>query len=681
MTSKNSLFDLRLIREKMRHSTWATALFAVMMFFALPVFSLFAVQNAAERLNTNAGNIEQIIANSQIHGVIYSRNIMTIGAIMLIAVVMAAAVFKYQHNKKQVDFYHSLPVTRQSLFVANFMSGLISFLAVYLINLAIAVLIIAVSPFAAAISFGALISTIVTNIFGFLAIYAVAIFAQVIAASAITAILATVSLLAAGPVIYFMQAFHMDRAFETFFLPMSELLSANVHLSPVVFFAARALGEGATGTIYWLLLTAGLIALSWFMFCKRPSEAAGRAVAFKLPAAILKYAVVVAVALVIGYIFNSLNGSFAWTIFGVICGAVISHCVIEAIFHFEFKALFCHWKAMAVVTLAICAMVTALRVDLFGYDKFVPEIGNIRAAEITLDGRHSSGQMRDVFADGKMDITDKETIKAIMGLAKTSIDSEGQAPLEDFAAERVRIGYKTKLGRKIYREYFVYTNPEEAQPDLITIYNSEEYKRSTFDIFNMEAGSMRALNFVTAFGEQGANVTKIEQVQQIRTALIEETLAHRAEDLKASYPIGHVEFFATADPEEIEGNYREYLRAARIYPEFTKTIELLKQAGAWHEDTISAEDVDYIGIREESRQWVAQGWDRRYYDEEEQIKITDPAKIRTILNGATLISKIYHNNLFVADPYRITVYMKESNKYGELLYAFEEGKFPIGVLE
>lgn len=41
-------------------------------------------------------------------------------------------------------------------------------------------------------------------------------------------------------------------------------------------------------------------------------------------------------------IFRSILNDDIWTVFGLICGLLITSCLIEIIYHFDFKSLFAH---------------------------------------------------------------------------------------------------------------------------------------------------------------------------------------------------------------------------------------------------------------------------------------------------------------------------------------------------
>ena len=69
---------------------------------------------------------------------------------------------------------------------------------------------------------------------------------------------------------------------------------------------------------------------------ERPSEAAGRAMAFKVSEPVIRFLLVVPISLFSGMIFRSILNDDIWTVFGLICGLLITSCLIEIIYHFDF---------------------------------------------------------------------------------------------------------------------------------------------------------------------------------------------------------------------------------------------------------------------------------------------------------------------------------------------------------
>ncbi len=52
-------------------------------------------------------------------------------AVIILAVTCGVSMFAYLHNRRKVDFYHSLPISRSRLFAVNYATGALCALVPY----------------------------------------------------------------------------------------------------------------------------------------------------------------------------------------------------------------------------------------------------------------------------------------------------------------------------------------------------------------------------------------------------------------------------------------------------------------------------------------------------------------------------------------------------------------------
>lgn len=665
MTLKNSLIDKRILAEKSKRTSWVTAIFGVFMFFAMPVATLFTVQNATQV--TSESSLNHAIDSAQT--IIGRGNIFTTLIIMAMAIFIAAAVFSYHHHSKQVDFYNSLPVKRGAMFASGALSGFLSFLLIYLTSMAASLLILAFSPIPEAITLSVVFGGIIANVLSFCAVYALAILAQMLGGTTMTSLFATAILTIVPVALYGCHYQYMGYSFQTYFVPSSVTIGILQHISPVAAALSNTAPNNGWGwwlAIYWIVLTAVILAASAYLFTKRPSEAAGKAAAFKLPAAVLKYATVIVCALGMGIIFRSIGGGMMWQMFGIVCGGVISHCVIEAILHFEFKSLFCHWKAMIVAIAAICAVVTLQHYDVFGYDEFVPSADKVKSVSVELTNGYDRTKS-DFDPAAAHPITDKEVIDAAIRLAQNAVDVEIEEGPNSFRT----IAYKTKLGRKIYRRYLVNDTNAATLADEIKVFNNEEYKKSTYDIFAIDTEKLHGAT--AQFGDPGLDTSMKygDFASQLAKTVQEEMLAQKGEDMSNVMPFAQLEFTEnkSADDHYSRAGVRVY-----VYPQFTKTIELMKQEGLWHPVEFDAEEIREIIIGD-----MYYATETKKDIEYKEIRITDKAQIEQLIAFSITPAENSQNMFFESDKYEARVIFNDTNKYEQRL-AFAKGTFPMEVL-
>ena len=149
MTSRNLFFNL--LKEDFRRRLWVFILAAVVFFGAFGVVFTMMLEHWVENYSgvtydsfsygmtydvsedapgmtlaeRCAGNIAEFIA----------LNPWLIIVACVGAIICGVSGFAFLHSKKQVDFYHSLPIRRELLFAVRFVNGVLFFVIPYIISL------------------------------------------------------------------------------------------------------------------------------------------------------------------------------------------------------------------------------------------------------------------------------------------------------------------------------------------------------------------------------------------------------------------------------------------------------------------------------------------------------------------------------------------------------------------
>lgn len=63
---------------------------------------------------------------------------------------------------------------------------------------------------------------------------------------------------------------------------------------------------------------------------------------------------------------------------------VLSHCVIEIIYHFDFKKLFANRISMVVCAVAAALIFSVFRFDLLQYDHYMPDQSKLQSMAISM---------------------------------------------------------------------------------------------------------------------------------------------------------------------------------------------------------------------------------------------------------------------------------------------------------
>lgn len=359
----------------------------------------------------------------------------------------------------------------------------------------------------------------------------------------------------------------------------------------------------------YILITGLLILLALFLYKKRPSEAAGKAMAFPVSKPIIKFLLVVPATLIGGIFLKqiAINSSTGWFAFGLILAFVISNALIEIIFNFDIRSAFKNMKPMIFSGIVVTIIACIFQFDLLKYDEYIPDKNDIKHVGVYISGLdgYLSYYERNLDENGfeyeysetyqleNMQITDFGAVYALAGKgienAKKGLEIE-----KDYYHYKIK--YTLKNGRTIYRNYLLAS--EETYDLLKDIYENEEYKKVHYPINDWEAKDIIAVHCKSILDEMEVSLNDAEKQEFLdiyRQELMELTL----EDLANTSPQLSLEFELTngiSVPNEdiklksIKRNTSIFSRYY-VYPQFVKTKEFLKAHGFDVDKQINTQDI------------------------------------------------------------------------------------------
>ena len=415
MTSKNLCFNL--MKEDLKRRVWTVALLMLAFFFGIVIPVIYAggqpldsFRDYTEWLNSVRENVWQLVGG---------ENPFVVMTVMVAAIVCGVSGFSYLHTAKKVDFYHSIPVKREQLFLASYLNGIVMMGAVYLLNLLIA--IVAASTFG--VGFGETFSVAITAYVFHMAFYSLLyttiVLAMMLTGNVIIALLGSVVFFYYIPGVVLLASGYMATWLQTF--SYTESLNEKiefllVHTSPFIYYIMKIENYGeesvAAVVLAVCLVTILMAVVVCLLYRLRPSEAAGKAMAFKKTMAPIKILLVLPISLAFCLFFYMLRDSFGWAVFGVVCGTLIVHCLMEIIYHFDFRKLFSHKVHLVVCMVAGLLILCGFKFDLFGYDTYLPKESQVKSASIylrTMDNWVSYGDVKLVRDYYRWDYQDGDT--------------------------------------------------------------------------------------------------------------------------------------------------------------------------------------------------------------------------------------------------------------------------------
>lgn len=278
-------------------------------------------------------------------------------AVMIFAAAgLAALEFGYLHRKPEADFYHGLPETRREIFAYKFLTGILTVMLPYLLIMAIASAYGIASGVPAGKMAAIVLPTVALNFLYFMLQYALFVLAMILTGKMFVGFLGMAVLDAFFPLALaaaeaYCAALRNQHVWEKVSAVLLRLSPTAAFLEAVPRTNGGCDGPACAARFLPLLMAVVMLVLylclSVKLYERRPLEAAGNAMAFERSKAFIRIPVVILTGLLFGLMFGSGMGTgMGWTLFGITAGTVISHCIMEIIYHFDFRALFSHRRQL-----------------------------------------------------------------------------------------------------------------------------------------------------------------------------------------------------------------------------------------------------------------------------------------------------------------------------------------------
>ena len=719
MTSRSLFF--KYMKENTKQRIWSLALVLLLCFFVFPVTTALNISTTFRPENLNSSGLPAELALAQAQQD-FTRDMLRMysmkgGALAFMltmaAVVLAASGFAYLHSKKKTDFYHSLPIRREMLYAVTCLNGFLYMAVAYIGFLTIAAVMIRVKgvPF----DWGSLYLASVEHLCFFALVYMTAILSMLLTGNLVVGLLGTGVLFSWGPVICMTISAYFSEYFTTFYGDDSFLLALSERTSPVAWYVKACMSSQPGRMALWAMLAAAvLFFLGMLLYRRRPSEAAGHAMAFPITEPIIRFLIAVPSSLLLGAMFHSMMYEDGWTVFGLVCGLLLVSCIIEIIYHFDFKSLFAHKRQLLVSAVFVGVVFAVFRFDLFGYDRYLPATEKLASGGIYCDlldpdatsQYHSTVEYTEgwygvtfdalpssTLAD-EMQISDDQGLELLHTIAAQGVHDAAQArdrflrghgrsyDVEegDEAFHNVTIAWHLRNGRTVYRSYRV--NVSGVKTALEAVYDLDAYKTAMYPVLSLTADDVAGINYKEEDECSHVKLSGTDVKAALLAAYQEELKALTSETRAHEMPIAEIQFKTNENQALIQklrdegGNYTlfNHYYYYPIYPSFTKTIALLRACGVEVGGMVTPEKTASITL---SYQGVAVSEDemapadtelgqrqRKYLSDDSRatLTVTDPEQIREILAASASHSVVSLNPLTETDcGMEIVVDMKRSD--------------------
>ena len=487
------------IMYTLRSYWWIAVICSVVYGFAGPVFTMLkldSISGANDPLSASEFFLETQMSQMVRWFCIEGFMPLYFSAVVLAAVI-GCVMFFYLQQKKQVNFYHSQPITRTRLFWNQYIVGLVLNIVPLVIMTAVSFMIVAFYGFGSIIRIGVIVHHLLQMVLMLLASYSIAAFAGQLTGMMATHMLLNAVLHFAVPVGAWIVSMMCSLFFATY--TGTSMIEDSLKFSPfcAVFQYLDHASYGNNGSVMTVEPLSGstiavqigmillLSGLSWLLYQKRPSEAAGKAMVYSFSEPVLKAYLMFIVGITAGMVFQAV-GSKMFFYFAVISFAILTHMTCEVIIQNDFKAMGKRFSHCAVILVLILGIVGVFRFDLLGYDSYLPEPDEVQQVSLIVPGAENMNMSErgDTYSQ------DTEVKQAVYNLLQPivsenlyrSSDFNGNRSLYDYGNKEttsVTVQYRLKNGdvkSRIYRAIAA----EDIEKNYETLYNLRSYREAVY---------------------------------------------------------------------------------------------------------------------------------------------------------------------------------------------------------
>lgn len=639
---KSKILSFNILKETMKKQIWVPALIMLGFFLSLPVMGMVYLELLQSGHRTEAEIIEaysRLIAGTRFPFLA----MMTVSS----AVLTGGSGFSWLHSRIKTDFYHSLPVRREKLFLNQIILGIVYFAVPYLVNLLLAYVVgIVHGVLRGGLIRMSLVSFLYQCLF-YLLMYLVVVLAMLLTGKVVVGMLGAFVLTFYGPALSLLLQGLGAIFFDTFASGETLLKRFLERLSPVVaYFICQPDNTFKIQGRVWavgLLAAAALMAVCFFLYKKRPSEAAGRTMAFFHLGKLIQYLMEVMVILCSGLLFYSVSarGSLGWLVFGVLLGGILFHGIVEVIYEGDIRRVLGHAWIMG------ASMVTSLLVigifygDVFGYDDFLPAQDKIQRVSIRIGDGQGGEPNEEQLASMEKLAEDPQVYEILQGIVKDHLVlvmtedgavHERQDGTEVSDVRRVSVEYGLGGGRTAYRDYYV--DYGQYRRKLAALYDSPDHKKTVYPLVTMSEADLEKTQQLQVVSIMGGYTDIFTENAHARAEFLK---IYRAELMQMSgstfeeeLPVGRLDISFDYDTEQkwmIRGTEEDgYL----IYPSFTRTLAALREQDVELPEHFRAEDVRSLTVYDYRENGArADATREREIQEREQIEKILPALVST----------------------------------------------------
>lgn len=632
MTSKNC-FSKMIVRDLKERGVWLIS--SIILFLLIyPVQILMSLDAIASYMKGEEEFYSRI--TEQFSSLMSFGNGIMYVVIVIMAFLLAMSGFWYVYSGVKTDFYHSLPIKREKLFLERYVTGILIFIVPYFISLMLG--------YGAGIMKEAGTSGIlslcakgfVTNVVLFLLLYNLAVLGVLLTGNLFTGVLAYGAFLSYGILLestisltkytFFTTYIENSRLSQTFLGKLSPLYVFDMILSN------NKISMKDVSVVFGISVL--FLVICMFVYKIRPTEAYHKSIAFKKLQPIIKVVVVIPVSACVGILSSEIVGqNFIWYVGGLLVTAVLLSFAMEFLYCLDIRECIRPKISTGLILGMLVIMAVALKLDLIGFDTYLPKESRVKNMSIYINGLNGcydypegAGEMYGTTSF--LQNTRIEEFDAIYQLAKKAVaiqkEDKGTAVSEMTDSEELyfSVRYEMKNGKEVYRGYCI-PKDEENLKLIADIYDNWEFKRQVLPVEYVKEEKISSLDIADLQSSHTSELSK-ETIKKLFKTCKNEWESATYEQLSNDKVLGFLRFYLDYDRENGDYDTGSRCVSVPVYSSFQQTRKLLEQNGC---KMMTFEDYDKVERIEISQH------DDKTGDLGAILNVTDENQIREILEA------------------------------------------------
>ena len=627
MTSRVSF--LKLLLETLRRHL--TAVLIIVLAFFVHVISFFI--NAQNIMNTK---IMEDMIDSYLparRGAEYaieaftelcSPNVWNAILAGAIGVYLAYDFFRYLHSKKETDFYESMPIRKQTRFSLLFIASSSVFLILATIALVLEYTIVCGFGYGSALITQNMFWNLISMIGIFLACFTTTVLTMIMTGHTIVAFLGFGVLVSYMPLIISnLVPLYAEKFFDTYV--HHDISDKYYYFSPITLAYKASYSYSYNGNIWniknhWSYILGSFIFalvigfMAYLLFLRRPSETAGRAMAFEKCNPIIRLLIVIPLSLYAGLLLNEIaaydkNG---WFIFGIVFAGFLLHGIIECIFQFDIKALLTKKKQLLFAILFCLGFVCIFWVDVFKYDEYMPKANDLKSVAIDTylfdEGKYNWEEHKDYLTGDSIELA-LDAIKDIRKSERVS-DDHDYTYTNDFT-----VTYILKNGVKKERQYVYYGDKFPETLDKLSA--TEDFKNDYCILYHTDVIDIASISVNNA-----AETFKLDMTDEEKEELYDIYLKEYSE-LTFTESLTKPAILSLIIEYPYEDRDYNISESYKIYSDFEETISYLSTFDV--RSFTESEDILLVNLQiHEDKYGNNENIEQKYVSNKEQLNALKP---------------------------------------------------------